>query len=753
VRCLSQVEGRLRTDGRATGGSARFRGLALALLGLAGLVAAGLAQAGHSDPAPVLKVPVALELLDETPRAHLSLDGRGVVLPTDGSPARFRIRFTLPARNPDGSPWQLRFNRVELKRLQMQVGDWHPPPQNFYDPRPHDGLLPMAFEQTLPAHWQGPVSVDVLASTDLARTLRPQVVRMALGDEQDKRELAVCIALYASLLVLAIVSLSLAFGAREQAFLSFLALVGSSLLLMLIVNGHAYTIPWLGWLKPLGAQGGNIVMLLVSAAGICTARDFAGRRPDDVWLRWVPPAGASAMVALAVACLLGLRFPPQAMQIMVIACWASAALLAILAFASAILRKQWLGWPLLAALILLGISSTLFELSVRGMAHPFWGRFGYQIGLVLVAVVLVVALVGQIADFRLKHERERNARKASEQRLLQQRAYAELAENLRTRLRDVASKDMEWYAVQLAMERLLPWLQLNSATIILSRPGYDQSRITEPVTHTSRVAALIDANDATLRAVAKRKQPMTELILNSAPGTAPRVAMTYGAVPLTTGKGESGVALLERVGSLPFSEEELTLASQFGHLVLQQVAEARENQKLRRSAELDALTGILNRNAIDLVLAQAFLEAHKKDQALALLFVDVDRFKQVNDTLGHACGDQCLKHLAGLLTAALRPGDVLARYGGEEFLVLLPGPKDAQAWEIGERIRAQIEQSVCQWQGQPIKLTVSVGVASRLPHELTPAPALERADRALYAAKRDGRNKVVLAPIKSPAEL
>ena len=728
-----------------------LRLLAWGLLILSATVAwDGIARATQASVAPALEIPVSLQLLDTQPRAHISLDGHGVVLPPDGSRARFRLSFDLPSRSPDESPWQVRFNRVELKELRLQAPDWHPPAQDFFRPLPHDGLLPMAFSQTLPAHWRGPVSVEVTASTELARTLRPQVVRMALAAEQDKRTLAVAIALYACMLVLAIVAVSLSLGARELAFVSFLALVSTSFLLMLVVNGHAYTVPFLAWLKPLGGQGTNIAMLLVSASGICTARDFAGRRPDNLWLRWVPVAGASAMVALAAAGLCGFAFAPETMQILVIVGWASAAVLAMLAFFSAILRKAWLGWPLLTALVMLGISCTMFELSVRGMAHPFWGRFGYQIGLVLVAVVLVVALIGRIADFRLKHEQERMARKASEQRLRQQQAYTDLAGLLRKRLQEVAPKDLEWYAVQMAMESLLPWLQLNSATVILSRPGYDQTRITEPVTHTSRLSALIDVNDATLRAVAQRKLPMTELIMNPVPGTTQRAAgMAYAAVPLTTGKGDVGVALLERMGPQAFSAEDLALADQFGRLVLQQTAEARETQKLRRSAELDALTGMLNRNAIDLALSRAFIEAHKNDQTLAVLFVDVDGFKLVNDTHGHACGDQCLRHLAEVLGRALRPGDLLGRYGGEEFLLLLPGPGDDQAREIGERIRLHVQESAVEWQGQTVKLTVSVGVATRLAHELTPVAALERADRALYAAKREGRNRVVLA-IRSP---
>ena len=684
-----------------------------------------------------------MELLDTDLRAHLSMDGSGVVLPPDGRPARFRVRFHLPEPDPDGSPWQLRFNRVELKELRLQAPGWQPPAQDFFHPLPHDGLLPMAFEQTLPAGWHGPVSVEVVAATDLARTLRPQVMRMALGQEQDKRALAVVVALYASVLVLAVVAVSLFLGARELAFLSFLVFMGTTFLLMLVVNGHAYTLPALAWMRPLGAQGLNMSMLLVCASGVAVARDYAGRLPESPWLRWLPVAGAWAMLALALACLLGFTFGVNTMQKLVTVGWALAALLSLLAFISATLRKAWLGWPLLAALAVLGIAGTLFELSVRGIGQAFWGSFGYQIGLVLVSVVLVVALIGRIADFRLKHEKERVARRASEQRLLQQQAYTDLTEILRQRLQEIEPKDLEWYAVQMAMERLLPWLHLRSATVILYRPGYDQTRITEPVTQTSRLSALIDTNAATLRAVAQRQLPMTELALDPVPGVASRAsAPAYAAVPLKAGNSGVGVALLERNGTQAFTGEELALAAQFGHLVLQESAEARATHKLRRSAELDTLTGTLNRNAIDRALDRAFSDAHREQRALAILFVDVDRFKQVNDTYGHACGDHCLKHLAGVLGHALRPGDLLGRFGGEEFLLLLLGPAEGQAGEVGERIRMQIEESTVDWQGQRLKLTVSVGVSARLPHEQTPAEALERADRALYAAKHGGRNRV-----------
>ena len=719
--------------------------LLMCMAAVPGVAAQAWAQpsAMETAAATALQVPVRIELLDGDLRAHLSVDGTGVVLPKDGRVARFRLHFELPASNPDASPWELRFNRAGIDELVLQAEGWRPPAQSYYRPLPHDGLLPMAFTQHLPGQWRGEVTVDVTARSDQLATLRPQVMRMALGDELDKQALAVAVALYAAIVVLALVALSLLFGAREIAFLSFLCFMVASLLLMLTMNGHAYTLPWLSGLGSLGARGVNMSTLLVCAAGIAVARDYAGRRPENPWLRWLPSVGAMAILGVAVACLLGWIQGSLAAQQLVTACWVVAALLSILAFVSATLRKAWLGWPLLAAVLTLGASGTLFELSVRGMVGEFWGRFGYQIGLVFVGLVLVVALIGRIADFRIRHDRERNARQASESRLAQQEAYVSLTHQLRQHLAEVAPKDMEWTAIQMAMARLIPLLHLNSATILLHRPGYDVVQITEPVTQTSRLAALVNANAETLRAIAQRQRTISDLPLQSAAGAPARALQVYAAVPLVA-SGGVGVAVLERTGTRAFVDSELALATRFGVLVQELTAEARANQSLRRAAELDVLTGILNRNAIDAALLRQFDAAFQKQQPLSLLFVDMDHFKSVNDGNGHACGDHCLQHLANALRSELGSSDVLGRYGGEEFMIVLPGQDDTRALQVAERLRARVESLRVQWQGQAVPLTVSIGVAARLPPEKLPAAALERADRALYAAKHGGRNRVNL---------
>jgi diguanylate cyclase (GGDEF)-like protein len=129
-----------------------------------------------------------------------------------------------------------------------------------------------------------------------------------------------------------------------------------------------------------------------------------------------------------------------------------------------------------------------------------------------------------------------------------------------------------------------------------------------------------------------------------------------------------------------------------------------------------------------------------------VLFVDIDHFKSFNDMLGHACGDYCLRELARALKAPLAIDDTLGRYGGEEFVVVLPGRATEMARAIAEELRVAVEASEFVWNERSLRLTVSIGVASRLDGESTPQAALERADRALYAAKRAGRNRVQVAP-------
>jgi len=171
-----------------------------------------------------------------------------------------------------------------------------------------------------------------------------------------------------------------------------------------------------------------------------------------------------------------------------------------------------------------------------------------------------------------------------------------------------------------------------------------------------------------------------------------------------------------------------------------------ERDVAHRLAERDALTGALNRRAIIARLRAAFLRARDSGEPLALLFLDLDHFKQVNDTHGHRAGDRCLRAMIQPIATELRQGDALGRYGGEEFLVVLPGATAANAVVIAERIRARVQEMPILVSGMRIGVTVSIGIAALDDAVSAPDDLIERADAALYGSKAGGRNRVTTHP-------
>lgn len=154
---------------------------------------------------------------------------------------------------------------------------------------------------------------------------------------------------------------------------------------------------------------------------------------------------------------------------------------------------------------------------------------------------------------------------------------------------------------------------------------------------------------------------------------------------------------------------------------------------------------IANRRAFDQGIDREWRRAARNQRSLALLMVDVDRFKQYNDQYGHAEGDECLKRVATALeVAVVRPGDLVARYGGEEMAVLLPETDLDGAVCVAERIHRSLADEAIPFPDSPDGrfLTVSIGAAAILPRrDLPPTTLVEEADAALYAAKQAGRNQ------------
>jgi diguanylate cyclase (GGDEF)-like protein len=173
-----------------------------------------------------------------------------------------------------------------------------------------------------------------------------------------------------------------------------------------------------------------------------------------------------------------------------------------------------------------------------------------------------------------------------------------------------------------------------------------------------------------------------------------------------------------------------------------QVALEQSHNQLSEIAHLDSLTGISNRRSFDQFLAMEWGRARRTHQPLSLLLIDVDHFKRINDTYGHQAGDECLCHTARVLSAALdRPTDLIARYGGDEFAVLLAETGSVGASTVAGRIRAAMARDDGTATFGPA--TLSIGVATwNAEEESSPEQLIRAADRALYAAKHKGRDRV-----------
>ncbi|MCP3939288.1 MAG: GGDEF domain-containing protein [Actinomycetia bacterium] len=173
----------------------------------------------------------------------------------------------------------------------------------------------------------------------------------------------------------------------------------------------------------------------------------------------------------------------------------------------------------------------------------------------------------------------------------------------------------------------------------------------------------------------------------------------------------------------------------------------RTSDELADQARLDRLTDVPNRLALSLYVAE-LAEADHGD--VAALFVDVDNFKTVNDTGGHAAGDRVLRTVAEIVQHTIRNDDKVFRYGGDEFIVLLPGTDSVVAHEVAERIRGSVEQSAVQTSGAPGEHPVTVSVGCCVGSGVSAASVIAGADAAVYLAKRSGRNRVGVASPRAP---
>jgi diguanylate cyclase (GGDEF)-like protein len=172
--------------------------------------------------------------------------------------------------------------------------------------------------------------------------------------------------------------------------------------------------------------------------------------------------------------------------------------------------------------------------------------------------------------------------------------------------------------------------------------------------------------------------------------------------------------------------------------------EAEYHEEIHRLTIIDALTGAHNRRSLTENLERELARSCRHHRPLAVVLFDIDRFKDINDRLGHVAGDLTLRELSSRVKEVVRKDELLARYGGEEFAVVLPESGVAEGVELAERIRSSVEKQPFVFNDKPFPVTVSAGVGvTRGGESITPEDLLARADKNLYTAKESGRNRVV----------
>jgi two-component system, cell cycle response regulator len=201
----------------------------------------------------------------------------------------------------------------------------------------------------------------------------------------------------------------------------------------------------------------------------------------------------------------------------------------------------------------------------------------------------------------------------------------------------------------------------------------------------------------------------------------------------------------------PFDRHELKVRLRAGTRIVElQEQLLRTREALRDQATRDYLTGLWNRSSILDRLGQEMARSAREAAPFGIVLADIDHFKSINDTWGHAAGDLALREATNRIRASLRPYDSVGRYGGEEFLMILPGADLEETKSLADRMRHEIRSAPVMWKDTPVPLSSSFGCTSAIADGVVTSSDLIRiADEALYAAKRGGRDRVVATPCEA----
>lgn len=676
--------------------------------------------------------------------------------PGEGTAHWLRLEMDLPplAQRAWGAQWVLVFNRAMVDRITLFLpapgGSMQELGDGFFNPRSSGAALGGGFVFELPAELEGQVVLYANLRTRAAVNLDVQLVDRLQHGVSDRRLGMMLSAVYTALIVLMLNALAFHLALRERAYFHFVGLTGTTVLFLAALNGHAYGMPLLSLLGWWGVLGVYLLAFLASAFLVGFTGHFLGigalsARADRLLKVW-----RYLLFTAAALCLLNLRASIGPMQ--------GFAPLLLGASVVGLAALAWWAWrrgaPLAQAfgLILLPFIAALWLKVPEALgwieSGPF-ARYGFQAMAAGCAFLLSLMLAYRVVEFRRQRDRANQRMQETDTSLQAEQIRRQFAEGLRESLRTCSPGDMVWLTAKRLMSTVRVQLpQASSGIVAVGFHGFDLL-LSDPSEAKGRYSQLMSARGSTLRGICRTRTPVQANFEEAAGADPEQAAMggKFAVVPLQVAKPGWGALLLERAAWEEFSQDELKTAQALAELAVRTLEDALNQAELRKRAEIDPLTGSYNRRAFDAMIKQLFERALSSRQPISLLFIDLDHFKQVNDKHGHAAGDDCLRALAETVRKELAPGDILARYGGEEFVVVLPGQTPEQGRQTAERVRAAVAQIRVDSEKGTIKLTTSIGVSGRGAEEEDPAAMIERADKALYVAKRNGRNQVNVAPV------
>lgn len=221
-------------------------------------------------------------------------------------------------------------------------------------------------------------------------------------------------------------------------------------------------------------------------------------------------------------------------------------------------------------------------------------------------------------------------------------------------------------------------------------------------------------------------------------------------VPLRVATEKIGLLRLIRVSKEIFDDYQSRVLAMISTSLSLAIRNAEAHHEVQELASKDELTSLLNRRAFLNVVQREFKRAARYETSLALILIDIDHFKKINDGYGHLVGDQVIREIAQTIQQSVRDVDTVARYGGDELVVVLPKTNLQEALIAAQRIRKKIRTSLIKYGDRAIQITISMGIA-QCPASLikTPDDLFRLADQALYAAKRKGRNRIEFPPLSA----